>query len=429
MIASDLNNAQSLYEIALSLMPGGVNSPVRACRHLKTTPLVVSCAYGSKLIDVDQKTYIDYCISWGALIHGHANDQINLAITDQLQKGTSYGTLCEQEIFLAKELTESIPHLEKVRFVSSGTEATMSAIRLARGFTARKKIIKFSGNYHGHHDSLLKEAGSYLQEKNVPSSLGVPEEAISNTVVLPYNDIKALLEYDALNEVAGIIFEPVCGNMGVVLPKPSFIDALHFVQKKFGILLIVDEVMSGFRNNLLGATFDFNIEGDLFCYGKIIGGGLPCACFGGKRHIMDFIAPEGGVFQAGTLSGNPLAMASGLKVMELLKEDNFYKDLNDKVDFLLNPIDDFIHENKLNVCLNRYGSMFTLFFGVKKVESLEDLKQMDQELFRSYFLELKEKGIFMAPSAFEACFISSKHSFEDLTLTQDAMLGFLKKLL
>lgn len=429
MIASDLNNAQSLYDTACSLMPGGVNSPVRACRHLKTTPLVISHARGAKLIDVDGKDYIDYCLSWGALIHGHVNEEIHQSICLQLEKGASYGTLCEQEILLAQALIDSVTHLEKVRFVSSGTEATMSAIRLARGFSSRKKIIKFAGNYHGHHDSLLKEAGSYLQENNVPSSLGVPEEAICNTLVLPYNNPEALLDCPFLEDVAAIIFEPVCGNMGVVLPTKGFIDALHSVQKKWGILLIVDEVMSGFRNNLQGASFDFAIEGDLFCYGKIIGGGLPCACFGGKKTIMDFIAPEGGVFQAGTLSGNPLAMASGLKVIELLKRENFYSDLNTKVDFLLDPIKAFIHQHDLNMCINRYGSMFTLFFGVKKVESLEDLKQMDQKLFRKYFVALKEKGVFMAPSAFEACFISSKHSFEDLRYTQEAILDFLKKLL
>jgi len=409
-------------------MPGGVNSPVRACKHLNIIPLVVQRAKDSRLFDVDNKDYIDFCLSWGALIHGHAHQEINQAIIDQLELGSSYGALCEQEIKFAKELIESIPHLEKVRFVSSGTEATMSAIRLARGYTGKNKIIKFSGNYHGHHDSLLKEAGSFLQEQNIPSSLGVPNEAIANTIVIPYNDAKSLLDLKIATDIAGVIFEPVCGNMGVVHPKKEFIEALHLFQKEANCLLIVDEVMSGFRNQLQGATFDFDIKGDLFCYGKIIGGGLPCACFGGKAHIMDFIAPEGGVFQAGTLSGNPLAMASGFKVLKLLKQDGFYEDLNHKASFLLDPIKAFIKQNDLNVCLNRYGSMFTLFFGVKKVTSLDDLKAMDQALFREYFIFLKESGIFMSPSAYEACFISSKHSIEDLQKTQNVIFDFLKKL-
>lgn len=417
-------NSLKLYQQASSLMPGGVNSPVRACKSLKMTPLVVDKAIGSHIIDVDGIVRIDFCLSWGAIILGHADSKIASSIIAQLEKGSSYGALCQQEIALADKLIQHLPHIEKLRFVSSGTEATMSAIRLARGFTSRPLIVKFTGNYHGHHDALLKNAGSYLADES--SSLGVTKGAIEDTIVIPYNNEEAIKSLGSIaDKIAAIIFEPVCGNMGVVLPKRSFIDALHKFCDNYKVLLIVDEVMTGFRSNFQGATFDFDLKGDLFCYGKIIGGGLPCAFFGGKAHIMDFLAPVGGVFQAGTLSGNPLAMAAGLEVVNALLDDNFYESLQQKADTLLDPIEDIIKTKQLNVVLNRYGTMFTLFFGLKKVECFEDLKNQDHDLFVRFYKYLYDRGVYLSPSSFEASFMSQAHSLEDILKARDVICEFL----
>jgi glutamate-1-semialdehyde 2,1-aminomutase len=419
----------SYYEEAKLYMPGGVNSPVRAAKSLSMTPLVVQSSHGSSITDVDGNSYIDYCLSWGAIILGHADSDVNEAVKDQLLLGSSYGALCEKEILLARRLIEHIPHLEKVRFVSSGTEATMSALRLARGFTGRNRICKFNGHYHGHHDALLKNAGSFLLENSAPSSIGVTADSVKETVVLPYNDSKA---FDTIipiaASIAAIIFEPVCGNMGVILPKKDFLEALQAFCKRFDILLIVDEVMTGFRTNFFGAACDFSIDGDLYCYGKIIGGGLPAAFFGGKKVIMDYLAPEGGVFQAGTLSGNPLAMSAGLKVTEKLLENGFYETLQDKAILLLDPIEIFINEHDLDVTLNRYGTMFTLFFGLKKAESLEDLDSMDHETFKAFYKYMFSHGVFLSPSAYEANFISNSHTNNDLILTRNLILDFLSTL-
>jgi glutamate-1-semialdehyde 2,1-aminomutase len=421
--------SKQFYEEATNLMPGGVNSPVRACKALKMTPLVVDEAHGPYIVDVDGISRIDYCLSWGAIILGHADENISKSIKTQLSRGSSYGALCVQEITLARTLIEHLPHIEKLRFVSSGTEATMSAIRLARGFTSRPYIVKFTGNYHGHHDALLINAGSYLADEPSASSLGVQNGAIKDTLVCRYNsveDIKALESKAHL--IAAFIFEPVCGNMGVVLPNKDFIDALHDFQHHHKALLIVDEVMTGFRSNFQGATFDFGLKGDLFCYGKIIGGGLPCAFFGGKAHIMDHVAPAGGVFQAGTLSGNPLAMAAGFEVVSKLLEEDFYDILNQKADILLNPIRALIEKKNLNVTLNRYGSMFTLFFGLKKVECFEDLSAQDHDLFVTFYKYLYDRGVYLSPSSFEASFISLAHSYQDLEKTRDVICEFLEKL-
>lgn len=426
MPAIESRNSLDLFEKACLVMPGGVNSPVRACKALGMTPLVVDKALGAYIYDVDGIKRLDYCLSWGAIILGHADAQVSLAVKKQLDHGSSYGALCQQEVAFAQLLVSHLPHLEKIRFVSSGTEATMSAIRLARGFTSRPYIVKFSGNYHGHHDALLISAGSYLADEPHSSSLGVPQGAIKDTIVCPYNDKKAL---EALapyaDKIAAIIFEPVCGNMGVVLPKQEFIETLHNFSKTHGVILIVDEVMTGFRSNFQGATFDFGLKGDLYCYGKIIGGGLPCACFGGKAAIMDYLAPSGGVFQAGTLSGNPLAMAAGFEVISALLNDDIYDKLQHKADLLLNPIEKLINERHLNVTLNRYGSMFTLFFGLKKVESFEDLKHQDHDLFVLFYKYLYERGVYLSPSSFEASFISLAHTDEDLEKTKNLICDFL----
>jgi len=415
--------SQNAFLTAKTLMPGGVNSPVRACKALGMSPLVVEKASGSFIFDLDEKGYIDYCMSWGAIILGHADPLINKALNDQMNKGSSYGALCEQEIKLAKTLVTHIPHLEKIRFVSSGTEATMSALRLARGYTGKSKIIKFAGNYHGHHDALLKESGSFLGEASLPCSLGVSQGFIQDTLVLPYNDPHAFEALAPLqNEIAACIFEPVCGNMGVVLPTFEFLQALCNFCKAYQILIIVDEVMTGFRTNFCGAAKDFSIEGDLYCYGKIIGGGLPSAFFGGKAHIMDHLAPEGGVFQAGTLSGNPLAMSAGLAVTSSMLEPDFYKRLQQKADRLLEPIEEAILSEDLNCTLNRYGSMFTVFFGLDSVTSYSDVKKQDQTRFNEFYKFLFEKGVYLSPSAYEANFMSMAHSDEDLDYTKDIII-------
>lgn len=425
-----LSQTSYYFEKAKKLMPGGVNSPVRAAKALGIEPLVVKKAKGSKIISCDDISFIDACMSWGALILGHADSSIHQAILEQGELGSSYGALCLQEIALAERLVCHIPHLEKVRFVSSGTESTMSALRLARGYTGRDKIVKFSGNYHGHHDALLKNAGSFLAEDAKPVSLGVTQDSIKDTIVLPYNDCQALVALEQIgSQIAAIIFEPVCGNMGVVLPHSSFLRALEGFCARHKALLIVDEVMTGFRNNFKGAAHDFSIQGDLYCYGKIIGGGLPCAFFGGRAHIMDYLAPEGGVFQAGTLSGNPLAMAAGLKVTEKLLDETSYSELNARANFLLDDLEELIKRLDVNVCLNRYGSMFTLFFGVKKVDCFEDLEALDHKLYIEFYKHMIKSGIFLSPSHYEACFLSLAHSYEDLAHMKQSIGQFLESLI
>lgn len=418
MLTASCTSSKIAFEKAKKFMPGGVNSPIRACKALLMNPLVVKEASGSYIKDVDDNSYIDFCLSWGSMILGHSHPVVTDAIQKQMVKGTSYGALCEQEIELAERITFHIKHLEKIRFVSSGTEATMSALRLARGYTGRQKILKFSGNYHGHHDALLVASGSFLGEAKIPVSLGVNPHFIEDTIVIPYNDPSALAQLSSqADQIACVIFEPVCGNMGVVLPKKEFLVALESFCHAHGILIIVDEVMTGFRSNFSGATQDFQISGDLFCYGKIIGGGLPCAFFGGKQEIMDHVAPEGGVFQAGTLSGNPLAMAAGLAVTEQLLTTDLYFNLNARASWFYDELKTFIKNKGLDVKLNHYGSMFTLFLGFEKVDCFEDLKGLDQNRFNRFYKFLFEKGIYLSPSAFEASFLSIKHSEQELEYT------------
>lgn len=429
MLLLDKTESIRFFEKAKTLMPGGVNSPVRAARSLDIVPLVVDKAQGAHIWDVDGQSYMDYCMSWGALILGHGDPRVKKAVIDQLERGISYGALCKEEIELASSLVTHLPHLEKVRFVSSGTEATMSALRLARGYTGRNLIIKFAGNYHGHHDALLKEAGSYLADQGVPSSLGVTRQAIADTVVLEYNDPETFNRCGSImDQIAAIIFEPVCGNVGVILPNRQFLDAMETFAQESGCLIIVDEVMTGFRSNLKGATADFKIRGDLYCYGKIIGGGLPAAFFGGKASIMDCLAPCGDVFQAGTLSGNPLAMKAGLSVIKALLEPSFYPDLHQKVNAFFLPIERKIKSLSYPVTLNRYGSMFSFFFGIGQVNQVSDLSAANKEIFKKFYHTLYESGIYLSPSAFEASFISSAHTVEALQKTQEVIIGFLETL-
>jgi glutamate-1-semialdehyde 2,1-aminomutase len=411
-------------------IPGGVNSPVRSFKGLMDLPLVAERGEGAVVYDVDGHAYIDYCMSWGALIHGHAHPEIAKAASDQAFRGSTFGLTTPFEARLAEKLRALVPSLEKVRFVSSGTEATMSAIRLARGFTGRKKIVKFSGNYHGHADLLLMQGGSGLFDLNPrATSKGIPQEAIETTISLPYNDsdaFSAFMEASG-NEVAAVIVEPVAGNMGVVPATQAFLNTLREKTLQKGALLIFDEVMTGFRIAKGGGGERYGIQADLSCYSKILGGGFPVGAFGGKKEVMDHLAPLGEVYQAGTLSGNPVAMSAGLKALELLDASGFYETLEEKSAFLIDPIADYIQAKRLNIRLNRVGSMFTLFFGVKEVNSLTDVEKMDKAAFKQFFLFLFERGVLAPPSAQEAWFVSQAHSSEQLKKTQDLILEFLAR--
>ena len=419
--------SQEIYHKLCEVIPGGVNSPVRACKAVGQLPMVASHAQGDMLYDVDGHGYIDYCMSWGALLHGHAEPSIVAAVNEQMGKGSSYGTTSEIEERLARKVTELVPSVEMVRFVSSGTEATMSAVRLARGFTGRDIVIKFIGHYHGHADYFLVKAGSGVMDLQAASSQGIPQESIKYTLCLPFNDEEAL--HDAFQKygekIACAILEPIAGNMGVVPAKNSFVELLREKTTRVGALLIFDEVISGFRVAKGGAQALYNITPDLTCLGKIIGGGLPAAAFGGRRAIMEYLAPMGPVYQAGTLSGNPLAMAAGLQALELLDQPHFYIDLQRKADLLLNPIQEHIAKKQLNICLQSVGSMFTLFFGRRSVNNMAEAELLDNAHFANCFRFLFDKGIYIPPLQQEAWFISSAHTDAHLQLTAQTIISFL----
>ena len=418
----------ALFEEAKEHIPGGVNSPVRSFFSLGIPPVVVKEGRGSTITDCDDASYIDFCGSWGALIHGHAHPVIVEAATRQIRKGSTFGITTEIEGKIAGHICKTVPSLEKIRFVSSGTEATMSAIRLARGFTGRDAIIKFSGCYHGHADMLLVQAGSGVAEMNFTStSQGVPQDAIKHTLVLPFNDIeKCRGVFQALGvKIAAVIVEPIAANMGVVLPEPGFLECLRKETLKYGALLIFDEVISGFRVGLQGAQGLYGITPDLTCFGKIIGGGFPAAAFGGRRKIMDRLAPLGEVYQAGTLSGNPVAMEAGLAALTLLESPSFYPQLEEKTRLLTDPIKELIKKKDLNLSLQQVGSMFTLFFGARCVKNFIKL---DLIQFKKFILHLLEKGIYFSPAQYEANFISAAHTSEQLIYTRDVILDYLEKM-
>lgn len=426
------NHSQKVYDRLCSLMPGGVNSPVRACKDINLTPpLVAELGSEDYIVDADGNHYIDYCCSWGSLIHGHAHPEIIKSTQQRLMKGTSFGITTAIEGELANAIIETVDSIERIRFVSSGTEATMSAARLARGYTKKDIIIKFSGNYHGHADFFLVQAGSGVFNLSpTSSSAGIPNEIVKQTLCLPYNDIEAFKETinreDLQGRIAAVIIEPIAANMGVVPADKEFIHCLREETIRHGALLIFDEVVTGFRIGLKGAQDYFKVRADLICLGKIIGGGFPAAAFGGKKEIMDFLAPLGPVYQAGTLSGNPIAMEAGLQAIKLAKQPNFYEELNKKTDLLLNPIDFFIKENHINACIQRVGSMFTLFFGKKHVKNSNDAKQIDGNMFKKFFTFMLENGIYIPPSAHEAWFVSQVHKIPNLIKTRDVILDFFK---
>lgn len=424
-------NSETIFKNSCNVIPGGVNSPVRSFKYVGISPpLIVESGFGDTIRDVDGKEYIDYCCSWGALILGHAHPAIVKAVQEQMAKGSSFGIATEIEEKIAKKIVDTLPSVDKIRFVNSGTEATMTAMRLARGFTKRSKIIKFSGHYHGHSDSLLIQAGSGVSHLNpMATSKGVNLSVIADTICLPFNDFLALRSFfrthPFASDVAAVILEPITGNMGTVLPEPRFLEMLREETKRVGALLIFDEVITGFRVGLQGAQGLFNIDPDLTCLGKVIGGGFPVAAVGGKKEIMDHLAPLGEVYQAGTLSGNPVAMRAGLETLHRINTPSFYTNLQRKTERLTRPIREILDFQ--NGCLQECGSMFSLFFGLKKVKSREDLKQLDEERFVRLFQYLFERGIYIPPSPHEAWFLSEAHTDAHIDYTIDCLRDFLKK--
>ena len=411
-----------LFARAQKVIPGGVNSPVRAFKSVGGNPLFITRAEGSRIFDADGNAYIDYVGSWGPMILGHCHPKVVEAIRQSAQSGASFGAPTELEIELAEMVCAAYPNIEKVRMVSSGTEATMSAIRLARGYTGRDKILKFDGCYHGHADALLVKAGSGAATFGVPTSPGVPADVARHTLTANYNDLEDVKSLVAANrgEIACIIVEPVAGNMGCVPPGPGFLEGLRQLCTAEGIVLIIDEVMTGFRLAYGGAQERFGIYGDLVCLGKIIGGGLPVGAFGGKAEIMSLLSPEGGVYQAGTLSGNPLAMSAGIATLKLIREKGFYQTIEEKSAYLEKGLREAASAASFKTCLQRVGGMFCTFFHEGPVHSFVEAQKSDTAAFGRFFRAMLEAGINLAPSQFEAGFMSIAHSKDDLDKTIEA---------
>ncbi len=420
--------SRELFEDACRLIPGGVNSPVRSGRAVGVTPFFVKEASGSRVTDEDGNTYIDYVCSWGPLIAGHAHPEVVEAIRKAAAEGTSYGIPTRREIEMARKVVEMVPSIEMVRMVNSGTEATMSAIRLARGFTGRKKIVKFNGCYHGHTDALLVQSGSGLATFGIPGSPGVPEEMVLHTLSLPYNSIEHITEAMTRmgEEIAGVIVEPVGGNMGVLPPATGFLAGLRELCDRHGALLIFDEVITGFRLSPGGAQQLHGIMPDITCLGKIIGGGLPVGAYGGKRDIMMRMAPEGDVYQAGTLSGNPLAMAAGLATLSILDRPGVYEELEEKSAYLAAGLGEAAGAAGVSVTLNRVGSMGCGFFTPEPVFDAASALKADTKAYAVFFQEMLKRNVYLAPSQFEAFFVSLAHTKEDLDRTIDAAAQALK---
>jgi glutamate-1-semialdehyde 2,1-aminomutase len=417
------HDSKTIYDEAVRYIPGGVNSPVRACKAVDSTPIFIDRASGSKIWDVEGNQYIDYMASWGPMILGHGHPDVVHAIQDAAVNGTSYGIPTEREVEMAKLIVNAFPSIDMVRMVSSGTEATMSAIRLARGYTGRDKIIKFEGCYHGHTDSLLVKAGSGVATLGIPGSPGVPSVLAELTITVPYNDseaVKSAIDVHG-DDTACVIVEPVAGNMGVVPPRPGFLEYLREVTAERGILLIFDEVITGFRVTYGGYQNLIGIEPDLTCLGKIIGGGLPVGAFGGKRDIMEKLAPTGPVYQAGTLSGNPLALAAGIATLKVLQDRACYEKLEEKTAYLCEEIKKLCKTKQIPHRLNRVGSMFTLFYTDTEVSDFSSASTSDTKLFARYFRNMLANGVCIAPSQFEASFVSLAHSDEDIHETLNAM--------
>ena len=418
----NLEKSLAAFTEAKKFMPGGVNSPVRSFSSVDSNPPFIARGAGSHIFDIDGNEYIDYVGSWGPLILGHAHPRIVAALKNAVERGTSYGAPTELETNLAKLVNKIFPSMQVMRMVNSGTEATMSAIRVARGFTNRDKIVKFVGCYHGHSDSLLVKAGSGAATFGEPSSPGVTQKTAQDTITLPYNDISAVENafLTCGEQIAAIIVEPVAGNMGLVLPKPNYLRGLREITKKFGALLIFDEVMCGFRVSLGGAQEKYKITPDLTCLGKIIGGGLPCAAYGGREDIMRNVSPDGRIYQAGTLSGNPLAMTAGIETLKILLENNLSEKIAAKTSKLVAGIKNAAQIAKIKIQTPQAGSMFGIFFSKHEISNFDDSAAANQELFRKFFLSMLENGVYIAPSQFETLFMSAVHTDEDLEKTISA---------
>ncbi|HEY5593085.1 MAG TPA: glutamate-1-semialdehyde 2,1-aminomutase [Paludibacter sp.] len=428
----NIEKSKTAFKKACEIIPGGVNSPVRAFKSVGGQPILISKGKGSKITDIDGNVYIDFISSWGPLILGHAYQPIVEAIQKAAELGTSYGAPTLQETEMAELIVSMVPSVEMVRMVSSGTEATMSAVRLARGFTGRSKILKFAGCYHGHGDSFLIKAGSGALTLGLPDSPGVPESIAKDTLIANYNDFASLEKLFAEfgQEIAAVIVEPVAANMGVVLPEKEFLEGLRNITEKHGALLIFDEVITGFRLSPGGAQEYYNVMPDITTLGKIIGGGLPVGAYGGKKAIMEQLAPVGPIYQAGTLSGNPLAMAAGIEMLNTLKNNpSIYTELERKASKLEKGLKENLQKTGTKAVINRVGSLMTLFFtDLEKIESFEDVMKSDQLKYAKYFSLALESGIYLAPSQFEAAFISNAHSDEDIEKTIEASYQAMLKL-
>ncbi len=420
--------SNKLYREACELMPGGVNSPVRSGRAVGFDPLFIKKADGCRITDEDGNVYIDYVGSWGPLIFGHSHPEVVAVLKDAADRGTSYGIPTRIEIEMARKVVEMVPSIEMVRMVNSGTEAAMSAIRLARGYTGRKKIIKFDGCYHGHVDSLLVKSGSGLMTFGIPGTPGVPDEMVRHTISLPYNDLEKVQEVmeGGGEEVAAIIVEPVAANMGVVLPRAGYLEGLRRICTRYESLLIFDEVITGFRLAPGGAQQLFGIMPDLTCLGKIIGGGLPVGAYGGKKEIMERVAPSGDVYQAGTLSGNPLAMNVGLSVLNMLSLGGIYEQIEKQNTYLCTGLEEAAASAGVSVTLNAIASLGCGFFTKGPVFDLESAAKSDTEAYGVFFREMLKRGVYLAPSQFEAFFVSAAHGKQDLDRTIQAAFEALK---
>lgn len=425
-----MSTSDKLFRQAQEIIPGGVNSPVRAWRAVDGTPRFIQRGRGCRVVDADGKEYIDYIGSWGPLIAGHAHPQVVRALEDAVKRGTSFGAPTAKEIELARMVVDAVPSVDTVRLTSSGTEATMTALRIARGYTERTKIIKFAGCYHGHTDALLVRAGSGALTLSLPDSKGVPEAFASQTLIAEYNNLASVEAQLSANPdtVAAIIIEPVPGNMGVVLPDPNFLAELRRLTVEAGVVLIFDEVMSGFRLARGGAQELYRIDPDLSCFGKVIGGGLPLAAVGGRRDIMDCLAPLGPVYQAGTLSGNPLAVTAGIETLKLMNAPGAYERLNEIGTRLAEGLRRAIRDAGVQACVNQLGSMITVFFGVEQVRDYTSAVSCDTAMFARYFHGMLERGMYIPPSQFEAAFVSLAHGEAEIDETVFAATQVMQQL-
>ncbi|MBU5595305.1 glutamate-1-semialdehyde 2,1-aminomutase [Amphibacillus sp. MSJ-3] len=419
---SQLSKSKVAYQEAIQLMPGGVNSPVRSCQAVGLSPVFIEHGQGSRINDIDGKEYIDYVLSWGPLILGHAHKQVVGKLKEVIEKGTSFGAPTIAENMLAQLIIDRVPSIDMVRMVNSGTEATMSAIRIARGYTGRDIILKFEGNYHGHSDSLLIKVGSGVATLGLPDSPGVPKSVAENTVIVPYNDRESVRQafHQYGKNIAAIIVEPVSGNMGIIPPAKGFLQELRAITKENGSLLIFDEVMTGFRVGYDCAQGFYKVIPDLTCLGKVIGGGLPVGAYGGKKEIMEHVAPAGPIYQAGTLSGNPLAMTAGYETLCLL-DQSAYDVMNRRVDQLVAGYRDVADKYKIPLQINRVGSMVSFFFSEQSVTNYDTAQRSNSERFTAYYKGMLREGIYLPPSPFEGLFMSTAHTEEDINQTISAV--------